>query len=299
MKNRSLLLTCYRSLLRWADRCEGAPIRIKSEHLGAVCPAAADNSVVINDAATFRNFVQWQFRRRDTAGSDAGDPVEKAFTALRLLNTKYEPVLQALEEERRVHTDRKGIKFRVGEVVQHSQQGYRAVVTGWDRVCENVNLLEDTDVNFVQPFYRVITDDDSMLRSHGQKRWFQYLPQDEVEILKSPKHVTSMKINEYFDGYSPQLGRYIPKRHIQWEYPDEYMASDVQPCSQTMRKIRKPSSVLRNTSRASEKGKARRKEKVARKSDEAKSGQAEQTAKSALGAAKNVEEPAVKSVTEK
>lgn len=258
-----------------------------------MCPAAADNSVVINDAATFRNFVQWQFRRRDTLGSDAGDPVDRAFMALRTLNTKYEPILQALEEERRVHTDRKGIKFRVGEVVQHSQRGYRAVVTGWDRVCENVNLLDDMDVNFVQPFYRVITDDESMQRCHGQKRWFQYLPQDVVEILKSPKRVTSMKINEYFDGYSPQLGRYIPKHHIQWEYPDEYAADDVQPCSQVVKKIRK-----QTYRQLTDKSKARKKEKACRKSEEVKSEQAGPTTKS-LGATKNVEEPTVKSVTEK
>lgn len=43
------------------------------------------------------------------------------------------------------------------QVVQHCQRGYTAVVIGWDRVCENISLLEDPDVNLVQPFYRVLT----------------------------------------------------------------------------------------------------------------------------------------------
>lgn len=295
MKNRTVLLTCYRALLRWADRCQDAPIRIKPEHLQAVCPAAADMPVVASDASSFRNVVQWEFRRRESARDSDVDPVARALSALRTLNKKYYPVLQELEEERQNHMDRTGIKFKVGEVVQHSRRGYRAVITGWDRVCENINLLEDTEVNFVQPFYKVITDESSLAKSTGQKGWFKYLPQDQVQVLKTPKRISNAKVQEYFDQYSPELSRYIPKQHIQWKYPDEYSAPAVQPCSHVAKKLCKSP----NVDKSSEKPKTRKKEKMPRKAGDAKFQQTRRNTKSLDPPHKNLGSPTVKSVTEK
>lgn len=59
--------------------------------------------------------------------------ISTAFEALKSLN-QLTGGLTSLEEQREKHLDRTGVEYNVGQVVQHKQERWRGVITGWQRV---------------------------------------------------------------------------------------------------------------------------------------------------------------------
>lgn len=255
-------MTCYRALLRWSARCGDAPLRVNKEHLQEVCPALSHASYyLMPDSGGLRSIIQWQFRRKDNSLSEAEEPVVQAFAALKLLNSQYEPRLQMLEDLRMSHKDRHGIDFHIGQVVQHKQRGYSAVVTGWDRVCEDIGALQDPNVNLTQPFYSLVIDMDSCRGGREERHTYEYAGQDELVLMTNAPQISNRRIYEFFDGYSMQLGRYIPKKELQWEYPDDYKTEDIQPCHKLGQKSARKSQSTSGSGKQTCKAKARKKDK--------------------------------------
>lgn len=67
MSSRSLVLACYRAILRWAEGARGIPFHIKRDHLLALSPALAESNVAIHDAETLHNVTRWIFKEQQTA----------------------------------------------------------------------------------------------------------------------------------------------------------------------------------------------------------------------------------------
>lgn len=56
------------------------------------------------------------------------------------------PALEVLEYEQFARSksprmDRRGIKYRVGQVVKHRKYGYRGIIVGWDRQAKAITSL--------------------------------------------------------------------------------------------------------------------------------------------------------------
>jgi len=191
----------------------------------------AEAKVTIHDSTTFRNVLRWSFRSNVALNEvETKEALSRAVLALKLLNSTYAKQISEMEKKRKEHSDLTGIQFSIGQVVRHKRDGYRGVIHGWDRVCRYPQYVVDTDVNFVQPFYSIVPDENDAIRSFGGPRMLQYVAQEDLENLKEPFKVSNRAVLFHFESYSPTIGRYIPKAHLRYEYPGEYLQEDVQPC---------------------------------------------------------------------
>eukprot|EP00210_Caulerpa_lentillifera_P007039 g6733.t1 len=108
------------------------------------------------------------------------------------------------------------------KVIQNHVDGYRGVVYGWDRVCQHPQYITNPSVDFLQPFYSIIPDENDCIRSFGGPRMFQYVAQEDLKSTEHPCRVANRSLNTHFVSYDPIHGRYIPTNHLQYEYPDDY-----------------------------------------------------------------------------
>lgn len=224
-------MACYRAILRWAEGARGIPFHIKRDHLLALSPALAESNVAIHDAETLHNVTRWIFKEQQTAkDAQAREAVAAALMAVRLLNTEYGPRIVEMQEKRMANSDRKGINFRVGEVVENIKEGYHGIVLGWDRVCKKPAMVKYKNIRFDQPFYSILPDQHDSVRAWGMPRVYAYVAQEHVQRMLKPKQIASGNMSNYFEAYCASEGRYIPKYYLRFEYPDDYEVQDAVPC---------------------------------------------------------------------
>lgn len=167
---------------------------------------------------------------RCAVGQEAEEALDRGLEGVRLLHTTYHAQLQEMRDTRRDREDRQGVNFAVGQVFQHKKFGYRGVVFGWDRRCERdeewmrqMNIRQGD-----QPFYQCLPDETDCSRLFGGVRITKYVAQENMEPVEGCR-IVHRALDSFFQGYSPTLGRYIPSRKLQYEYPDAYEAEDQAP----------------------------------------------------------------------
>ncbi len=173
-------------------------------------------------------------------GSDAaGAALDRGFEALRLLNDTYAPALAARARIRATHEDRNGILYSLGTTFRHKLFGYTGVIVGWDRTCARSAEWQEAftsalDAGAAQPFYAVLPDARDCAALFGGARESKYVAQENIEPLFPPglpplanggigrrPRVVHPLLPRFFLGFSRDQGRYLPRREVAFEYPDE------------------------------------------------------------------------------
>ncbi|CAD7703147.1 unnamed protein product [Ostreobium quekettii] len=230
MASRGLALACYRAILRWGEAARGTPFRIKRDHLAELSPALAEAYVAVHDVDTLRSVARWAFKEhREAKDAEEQQAIASALEAVRLLNAEYSPLVKDLQDRRLANTDRKGVTFRVGDVVENIKEGYHGIVLGWDRVCKKPAMVKYKNLRFDQPFYSILPDQHDSVRAYGMPRVYAYVAQEHVQRSAKPKQIASCNMGNYFEAYSGLQGRYIPRYSLRFEYPDDYEAHDAVP----------------------------------------------------------------------
>ncbi|PSC71606.1 F-box only 21 [Micractinium conductrix] len=235
--SRRTALALYRCILRWSAQNADVPFSVRASDIRALAPAVLDSSAgalspaALQDAGAVAAVARAAFREAARAsGAEAEATVDRGFEAVQVLNGTYARQLQAMRELRADRADRSGVKFGVGQVFVHKKFGYRAVVFGWDRACERDDAwLQAMSVSTAQqPFYHCLPDESDAIRLFGGVRITKYVAQENMEPLEGGR-IVHRALDSFFVGYSPALGRYIPSRKLQYEYPDAYQAEDAAP----------------------------------------------------------------------
>ncbi|KAL4447171.1 hypothetical protein ABPG77_007204 [Micractinium sp. CCAP 211/92] len=158
---------------------------------------------------------------RHATGEEAEQALDRGLEGVRLLHTTYAEQLQLVILRRQCvkrgadRGDKTGVKFAVGQVFQHKKRDAE-----WQR---QMNIRDGS-----QPFYHCLPDEGDAIRLFGGVRITKYVAQENMEPV-SDCRIVHRALDNFFLGYSPALGRYIPSRKLQYEYPDQYEAEDAAP----------------------------------------------------------------------
>ncbi|KAL6766563.1 hypothetical protein ACKKBG_A36535 [Auxenochlorella protothecoides x Auxenochlorella symbiontica] len=228
MTDRRLILVAYRSVLRWARDNAAVPFQLRRGDVLLLAPGVVPST--LQDAAAVSQIARAAFHlNKDLKPEEAGEAVDRALDALRLLHDDYGGAIARMRALRGDRADRSGVAWPLGTVFAHAQHGYRGVVFGWDRECErDAEWAAAMGVRPRQPFYHVLPDEGDCVRLFGGVRVSKYVAQDNVVPLAGAR-VMHRALDNYFDGHDAGTGRYIPSRKLQFEYPDDYRALAPQP----------------------------------------------------------------------
>ena len=122
--------------------------------------------------------------------------------------------------------------FRIGQIFQHAQLNYWAVICGWDLRC-TAPLLWQIRMSVAsltrgssQPFYHIVANDSSQ----------RYVAEDNVNTsaftsIESPEEKLAIVemlcrvdgIGKYFQGVDLANARFVPTIELGEEYPDEFI----------------------------------------------------------------------------
>lgn len=230
-KSSRLALALYRATLQWARTNSDVPFSLRPGDVYALAPHLRGAAVALQDAAAVPPIARAAYDScRGLKGEEADAALDRALEGVRLLHTVYQQQLNEMRETRRDREDKSGVKYAVGQVFMHKKYGYRAVVYGWDRECErDEEWLRHMNVqNAQQPFYHCLPHEHDCVRLFGGVRITKYVAQDNMEPLAGTR-IIHRALDNFFDGYSTSMGRYIPTRKLQYQYPDVYEAEDAAP----------------------------------------------------------------------
>eukprot|EP00884_Botryococcus_braunii_P013811 jgi/Botrbrau1/22430/Bobra.0091s0032.1 len=231
--NRRLAIALFRGILRWTRSARGVPCNLRPSDVHEVVPELAEfNAPFLQDFEAIPQLTRIAFRNSQCLkGDDAEQAIDRGFLALRLLNSSYAEQVKGLKEARAARTDREGILFSIGQVFLHKKYGYTGVIYGWDKTCDRNNgWANELNLEPNQPFYNCLPDEEDCARLFGHPRISKYVAQENIDAITDAR-VLHRAIANYFEGYSRRLGRYVPNRRLQYEYPDNYDAPDLEPCA--------------------------------------------------------------------
>ena len=190
----------------------------------------------------------------DTADGDVNvtqERVNLGFEATRSLNELSEAI-NRMKQQRIEHTDRSGVQFNVGQVVQHKGDRWRGIVVGWKRgppppvqqgpgggsslTTKDYGAATEKETNNSAATtirYDVIIDtgDAHLLggkRNVDAETGFPLVNQTDLQAVDDPlllrirSHWTRNKI----DRFDSQTHRFVPNGYVQYEYPADYVAID-------------------------------------------------------------------------
>lgn len=187
----SVAQALYRSMWRWvrspAVRCN-PHFALPLDKLPASVVRAAERLESPRGAAGSRELLRLAWREAASTSGEAATAAEldDAFRVLRVLGELGEE-LEALQKKRASNAWRVGVEMRIGEVVRHSQYGYRGVVLGWDRKAEvdvsGWDGLRKSSRGGDQPFYRLLPDYTDCAELLGGPREVKYVAQENLERL--------------------------------------------------------------------------------------------------------------------
>jgi len=148
---------------------------------------------------------------------DSWDEGESSAIEVLELRKKQEAGYFASSDEPRYDRSQ-GIRFRVGDVVENTNKGYKGVIVGWDYEAQvPTDLIIEMYKNhrhwMKQPNYLVAID-----TRHRATPQFAYLSEEILQLVSYTRiiHPNLENYFEYFDGT-----RYIPRPWLQKVYPKD------------------------------------------------------------------------------
>lgn len=189
------------------------------------------------------------------------DRVNLGFEVFKSLNQLSE-LLDGRKLSREKHMDRLGVKFHVGQVVQHKTKRWRAIVAGWEKNIHEAQSEQNTSLTQKDYKFGAHRDDDDMNEMEIQMQ-VQTLPESNhspevveyilhldqgdaafsrTRVLGSTKvkekeldlvvdndlkRVRNSLVKHQFTGFDNINMEFIPGKVLQYEYPVE-TTSDIQ-----------------------------------------------------------------------
>jgi hemimethylated DNA binding protein len=176
--------------------------------------------------------------------------ITSAFLALKDLNN-LSGILQDIDAARKRHIDREGVKFQIGQVVQHKEYTWRGIIAGWEKttqksitdaeaidnsVLKQIDRIDDVSEDEAI-WYAVIKDsgDATLMRkerkcqfpdlniSKDGSRLYQ-LPlyrQSDLALVQDASlcRIRSGETSAFFDGFDSRRGCFTPNAAIKHKYP--------------------------------------------------------------------------------
>jgi heat shock protein HspQ len=185
--------------------------------------------------------------------------VSLGFEVLKSLNQLSE-MLEERKKAREDHQDRGGVSFRVGQVVRHKKNRWRAIVGGWSKTLvdskepsqktsltnksytnnsdgnilgdENVdvNINVDVDVDGHAIEYVVHLDEGDAAHSRVRVLGSMKAKQHELEAVADDdlKRIRNSLVGNHFESFNSMNGEFVPGKILKFEYPaDESDAVDI------------------------------------------------------------------------
>ncbi len=202
------------------------------------------------------------FTTEEESKADAEQMKERVslgFEVLKSLN-QLSDALEARKKMREDHWDREGVAFRVGQVVQHKKNRWRAIVGGWTKTPAAVDAKEEPshktsltnrsytdkwsegdvaqeDIANVEAYgngtnvveYVVHLDEGdaahSRVRVVGSMKVKQHELQEVVDA--DLKRIRNSHVGHHFESFNTMTGLFVPGKTLNYEYPaDEGGAMD-------------------------------------------------------------------------
>lgn len=204
-KSGRVALSLYRSLLRWTKNPQTSDIPV-----AAILRSHREEGSV---AAYVRNGFR-QYRTVNDA-KKIQNLLDVGFGGLRHLNQLD---AKKLKKQREEHSNRKGVKFHIGQVVRDKITRNRGVVYEWERPVSKEGVIKT-------PEYRILVDEQEAAPapSVGDEPRIQ---QDNLEATPAWEHRISHGAMEYFfEYYDVAAQRYVPTPNLRWKYPNDKMGT--------------------------------------------------------------------------
>lgn len=229
-------------------------------------------TVPIHSAQSLLSFFRAIFRLNSSSSRETeGDPtpqhqkerVSVAFDALKSLNELSSSggsgsggrgAVDRIRRRREAHLNRDGVRFRIGQVVQHRQERWRGVVAGWDR-SDSVNVSSGSGStagnatkvpagSLSEEFgkrtsltmkdysemasvknevrYDIIVDEGDLHMMQGDSNWMSVA--DDGNNLDPVMYTGLMRIRnhqvvEYFDRFDRRTCAFVPNELKAYKYP--------------------------------------------------------------------------------
>lgn len=213
------------------------------KHLYNLTKKLPSNSIVdenkmlipLENVTEIKKIIQMVFRMNHV-DEDLGftkQRISLAFEFLKSLN-ELSGVLDKRKKKHLENMDRTGVKFHIGQVVQH-QTGWRAVVVGWKRLPKEQNdvtkktsltskdySLDDNSKSEYHIQYQVQLDEGDAVFARLRVLGSMYLPQNELEPVTDTdlKRIrNSLMKNEIFNSLK---GEFELSKCLQYEYPNDH-----------------------------------------------------------------------------
>eukprot|EP01025_Chloroclados_australasicus_P064149 TRINITY_DN8531_c0_g2_i1.p1 TRINITY_DN8531_c0_g2~~TRINITY_DN8531_c0_g2_i1.p1 ORF type:complete len:313 (+),score=17.94 TRINITY_DN8531_c0_g2_i1:54-941(+) len=227
----SVGITCYRAILRWCAWVGDTPFEISQTDLKQVLPEHVQHqlpNLILTSPYDVGLMAKWAFRRgKHTYGMLADEQLNHALEVVRFLYGEFGQDIKRLKEAHLLHSDRKSVQYHVGQVLRHKKFGYKGVVVGWDSECQRAEWANKQSVSPQQPFYHIIPDEEDCVRLFSHAQHIKYVAQENLVNLPYTIFVKHRHLQIFFPLYSRSLGRYIPAKRLQYEYPDNYQFNDL------------------------------------------------------------------------
>lgn len=124
----------YRGILRWAKDHSDAPFSLQQQNVVEVIPELQGVQLKLQDSSAVRYLARFGFDQEKKSDQDVDEALDRGITALRLLNTRYAEVVQAMRDTR-ARNRGNTVKFPLGLVFRHKQYDYKGVIYGFDHTC--------------------------------------------------------------------------------------------------------------------------------------------------------------------
>jgi hemimethylated DNA binding protein len=170
--------------------------------------------------------------------------ISSAFLALKELNN-LSGILQDIDAARKRHIDREGVRFEIGQVVQHKEYKWRGIIAGWEKTTMPAKLNFDNSVLMRKDqvdddetiWYAVIKDsgDATLMRKESECQFPDLniskdgsrphqLPlyrQSDLVLVQDASlcRIRSGETAAFFDGFDSRRGCFTPNAAIKHKYP--------------------------------------------------------------------------------
>jgi hemimethylated DNA binding protein len=191
-----------------------------------------------DDAVAHEAQLGYQKRRRD-----------EAFQALKDLNQLQAGDIQNLQLSHDKHFNRDGVKYRIGEVVQHKSNRWRGVIVTWEKQGESAMSSSQRQLNYDLSKTSLTTkayekdDGESEVDAHakytvlldvGDAQTMGYLASATAGWTSAPEsdlvrvcdaslcRIRSKLVKESFDRFDAETRRFVPCGVKAYEYPSDF-----------------------------------------------------------------------------
>ena len=154
-----------------------------------------------------------------SSSSNTFNEILPGYHALRLLRDLL-ALCDDVHSARKHSTDKTNVHFHIGQVVRHSSQGYRGVISGWEKFPQKGLPSDPPSLQARHPYYRVIVNDLDRDSPSTPAPGMVVLPQEMLEATAAEESavVVSPLIPDNFLFFNPMTKRFQPNAMLKFKF---------------------------------------------------------------------------------